>query len=149
MAQHTAVDAWESLFRAQAAVMRRLVAEFPRGLSFTEYDVLLNLSRRPGRAARQRDLTTLVLLTQPSISRLVHRLTARGLLEKLPDPTDGRGTVVRLTDAGYRVFAAVAGEHGKSIEAVMASTLSRDELHALRALTDKLRGGVSDGAGGG
>ncbi|HEY8590933.1 MAG TPA: MarR family transcriptional regulator [Naasia sp.] len=129
--------------------MRRLVAEFPRGLSFTEYDVLFNLSRRPGRQARQRDLTSLVLLTQPSISRLVDRLTARGLLEKLPDSTDGRGTVIRLTDAGYRAFVEVAAEHIKSIDAVMAPTLSPEELQTLRALTDKLRRGIADAAGGG
>ncbi len=149
MTEPTAVDAWESLFRAQVAVMRRLIAEFPAGMSFTEYDVLFNLSRRPGRQARQRDLTGLVLLTQPSISRLVDRLTTRGLLEKLPDSTDGRGTVVRLTDAGYRAFAEVAGQHVRSIEAVMTMGLDPEELRALRALTDKLRAGIADAAGGG
>ncbi|MCU1437553.1 MAG: MarR family transcriptional regulator [Naasia sp.] len=144
-----AVDAWESLFRAQVAVMRRLVAEFPPGVSFTEYDVLFNLSRRPDRQARQRDLTGLVLLTQPSVSRLVDRLAARGLLEKLPDPSDRRGTVVRLTDAGYRAFAAVAAQHVRSIEAVMTAGLDPEELRALRTLADRLRAGIADAAGGG
>ena len=43
-----AIDAWEALFRAQVSVLRQLNAEFPSSeISFTEYDVLLNLSRAP------------------------------------------------------------------------------------------------------
>jgi len=43
-----AIDAWEALFRAQVSVLRQLTAEFPTSeISFTEYDVLLNLSRAP------------------------------------------------------------------------------------------------------
>ncbi|MCU1570630.1 MAG: transcriptional regulator [Naasia sp.] len=142
MARQSAVETWESLFRAQVAVMRRLVADFPHDLSFNEYDVLFNLSRRAGRSARLRDLNTLVLLTQPSISRLVDRLAARGLLEKLPDEHDRRGTTVRMTDAGYRTFLAVAAEHSRSIEGVVSAALSEDELGELRRLTEKLRTGI-------
>ena len=93
VAAPTAVTAWESLFRAQVAVMRTLAAEFPtRDISFNEYDVLFNLSRQPNRALRLRDLNTHVLLTQPSVSRLVDRLVARGLVAKCPEPSDARGT---------------------------------------------------------
>jgi DNA-binding MarR family transcriptional regulator len=146
-----AVEVWESLFRAQVAVMRRLVAEFPRTLSFNEYDVLFNLSRLPGRCARIRDLNSLVLLSQPSISRLVDRLVSRGLLERQPDANDRRGTVVHLTDAGYRAFLEVAGEHMRSIERTIGSALPAEELEELRRLTDELRNriGGADSAGGG
>ena len=71
----TAVAAWEALFRAQVQVMRNLNAEFPGGeISFNEYDVCFNLSTQPGRRSRMRDLTGHLLLTQPSVSRLVDRL---------------------------------------------------------------------------
>ncbi len=75
-----AVRAWESLFRAQVSVMRRLPAEFPsRELSFNEYDVLFNITRQPEGRLRLRDLNHHVLLTQPSVSRLIDRLVVRGL----------------------------------------------------------------------
>ncbi|WP_307807074.1 MarR family winged helix-turn-helix transcriptional regulator [Naasia sp. SYSU D00057] len=138
----TAVDTWESLFRAQVAVMRRLVADFPRGMSFNEYDVLFNLTRLPGRQARMRDLNGVVLLSQPSISRLVDRLVARGLLERLPDPTDRRGTVVHVTDEGFRTFRRIAGEHSRSIERTVGAALPEEELAELRRLTDALRAGL-------
>lgn len=137
------VDAWESLFRAQVAVMRRLVADFPPGLSFNEYDVLFNLSRLPGRSARMRDLNAVILLSQPSVSRLVDRLVARGLLERLPDPTDRRGTVVHLTEAGYRTFLEAASAHMKSIERTIGPALPPDQLDELLRLTEALRAGLA------
>jgi hypothetical protein len=89
-----AVDAWESLFRAQVTVLRQLNAEFPSAeLSFNEYDVLFNLTRQPEHALRIRDLNRHLLLTQPSVSRLVDRLVQRALVTKESDPGDGRGTI--------------------------------------------------------
>jgi DNA-binding MarR family transcriptional regulator len=134
-----AVNAWEALFRAQVTVLRALQAEFPTDeISLNEYDVLFNLSRQPERQLRIRDLNKHLLLTQPSVSRLVDRLAARGLLRKEADPGDGRGTIVCLTDAGYELFRAVAVPHSTSIAKEMAA-LTPDELAALTALTDKLR----------
>jgi DNA-binding MarR family transcriptional regulator len=135
-----AVDAWESLFRAQVSVLRQLNAEFPTSeLSLNEYDVLFNLSKHEGRRLRIRDLNRHLLLTQPSVSRLVDRLVAEGFVIKLPDPADGRGTIVQLTDDGYAMFRRVAIEHAKSISNRVGGVLNRDELRQLTALTEKLR----------
>lgn len=140
-ARTTAVAAWESLFRAQVAVMRTLAAEFPtRDVSFNEYDVLFNLSRQPDRSLRLRDLNKHVLLTQPSVSRLVDRLVARGLVAKCPEPSDARGTVIRLTDSGFAMFRRVALDHTRSITQRVGTRLEPDELELLAALCDKLRG---------
>ena len=139
-----AVDAWEALFRAQVSVLRQLNLEFPtEELSFNEYDVLFNLSRQPGRKLRLRDLNKHLLLTQPSVSRLVDRLVERRFVTKESDPGDGRGTVVCLTDAGNELFRRVAVIHAESIRRRVGGTLSPDELHQLMALTDKLRLGSS------
>jgi len=137
-----AVTAWEALFRAQVAVFRQLNAEFPSGeLSFNEYDVLFNLSRCEGRRSRIRDLNRNLLLTQPSVSRLVDRLVARKLVSKETDPVDGRGTIVQLTDEGYDLFRRVAVTHAESIHRRVGSALDDSELAALTELTDKLRRG--------
>jgi DNA-binding MarR family transcriptional regulator len=137
-----AVDAWEALYRAQVAVLRQLRAEFPDGgTSLTEYDVLFNLSRQQGHALRIRDLNKHLLLTQPSVSRLLDRLVARGFVAKSGDPDDARGTVVTLTEAGLDEFRRVGTRHSHSIARKM-SVLSPDELRQLAALTDKLRAGA-------
>ncbi|WP_227497026.1 MarR family winged helix-turn-helix transcriptional regulator [Planctomonas psychrotolerans] len=135
-----AVSAWESLFRAQVSVMRKLAAEFPSdGLSFNEYDVLFNISRQPNGSIRLRDLNRHLLLTQPSVSRLVDRLAAKDLVCKEPAPGDGRGTMVHLTDRGHAIFREVALAHMESIVRHVGASLDRDELLRLKELCDKLR----------
>jgi DNA-binding MarR family transcriptional regulator len=135
-----AVDAWESLFRAQVSVLRQLNVEFPSAeLSFNEYDVLFNLSTQPGRRLRIRDLNRFLLLTQPSVSRLVDRLVQGGLVTKENDPDDGRGTIVTLTDEGYTLYRRVAAVHAKSISNRVGGALDADEMRQLIVLTDKLR----------
>ncbi len=139
-----AVDAWEALFRAQVTVLRDLSRDFPHHeLSLNEYDVLFNLSRQPNRRLRIRDLNKHLLLTQPSVSRLVDRLVARGLVEKSTDPDDARGTVVALTEAGAELFRVVAVQHAASISRRVGDILDPDELRTLTALTDKLRRGAT------
>jgi DNA-binding MarR family transcriptional regulator len=135
-----AVEAWEALFRAQVSVLRQLNLEFPTDeLSFNEYDVLFNLSRQEGRKLRLRDLNKHLLLTQPSVSRLVDRLVDRQYVVKESDPGDGRGTVVCLTDAGHDLFRRVAVIHAESIRRRVGDALTTAELKQLTALSDKLR----------
>ncbi|WP_439692174.1 MarR family winged helix-turn-helix transcriptional regulator [Curtobacterium sp. SP.BCo] len=136
----TAVAAWEALFRAQVTVMRALNAEFPGGeISFNEYDVCFNLSTQPGRRCRMRELTGHLLLTQPSVSRLVDRLTARGIVEKQPDPADARGVIVALTAHGFDVYRAVAVQHAQTIADQVGAGLDDAELRTLTELCTKLR----------
>jgi DNA-binding MarR family transcriptional regulator len=135
-----AVAAWEALFRAQVAVMRRLTAEFPEAeITFGEYDVLFTLSRQPGQRLRLRELNDQVLLAQSSVSRLTDRLAARGLVTKHPSPEDGRGITITLTDDGRRVFRHVARHHMESISRRVAGALTTEELQELTGLCDKLR----------
>jgi DNA-binding MarR family transcriptional regulator len=134
-----AVDAWESLFRAQHEVFEEISGDFAgNDLVQAEYDVLLTVTRAPDMTARLRDVTANMLISQPSVSRLVDRMAARGLVEKCPDPDDGRGALVRATDAGVSAFRRIAAEHAASIAERM-SLLSDDELATLRDLTAKLR----------
>lgn len=133
-----AIDAWESLFRAQHEVFEEISGDFDSALTQAEYDVLLTVTRAPDMTARLRDVTANMLISQPSVSRLVDRMAARGLIAKCPDPEDGRGSLVRATEAGASSFRKVASAHGRSIAERM-SLLSDDELAQLRDLTSKLR----------
>src|SRR3954449_4638504 len=96
-----AAEAWESLFRAQVALMRRFQRDDVWGdLTIREYDVLFTLSGCPGGTARLRDLGENSLLTQPSLSRMVERLEQDGLVRRGPVEGDARGVAVTLTDEG-------------------------------------------------
>lgn len=131
--------AWQALLRAQNTLMRR----FERAGDFTplrprEYDVLFVLSTAPERTLRLRELNERVFLSQPSLSRMVERLAAQGLVDRLPAPDDGRGVLVRLTDAGAELQRRVGRAHVRSIRRYVGGALSREELATLEALTTKL-----------
>ena len=50
------------------------------------------------------------MVTSGTMTNRVDRLADKGLVERLPDPADRRGVIVRLTDAGReRVDAALDG----------------------------------------
>lgn len=134
-----AIDAWESLFRAQHEVFGDINEDFHDDtLSQAEYDVLLTVTRGKDMTARLRDVTANMLISQPSVSRLVDRMVARGLLTKCADPDDGRGALVTATETGSALFRRIASAHGKAIAERM-SLLSDEELAQLRDLTAKLR----------
>lgn len=66
-----------------------------------EFDVLAALRRAgtpyelsPGRLLRE------TLVTSGTMTNRVDRLTSRGFVERLPDPRDRRGVLVRLTPEG-------------------------------------------------
>ncbi|MCS4276444.1 DNA-binding MarR family transcriptional regulator [Mycetocola sp. BIGb0189] len=135
-----AVEAWESLFRAQVGIMRRLSEDFPMGgLTMNEYDVMFTLSRQPGRKAKLRDLNRLVLLSQPSVSRLIDKLSAEGFVTKEADPDDRRGMIITLTEEGFSAYRPVARAHMRTIESIIGGALSPAEIESMFALTEKLR----------
>ena len=101
--------------------------------------MLFNIARQPKREVRLRDLNRHILLTQPSMSRLIDRLAARDLVAKCPEPSDARGTNIRITDAGLALFRAVAIDHMASITERVGGRLDQGELAELARLCDKLR----------
>jgi DNA-binding MarR family transcriptional regulator len=131
-------ETWEALFRAQATVHRELAAaDVWDRLSPSEYGVLYALSTHPD-GLRITELSDDALLTQAGISRLVARLEAAGLLERVADPSDGRASRIRLTEAGASAQRRVGLRHGHHVAQFMTSTFSTEQLEQLRALCQNL-----------
>lgn len=53
---------------------------------------------------RVSDLAEREAISQPGMTTLVNRLEAAGQAERYPDPSDGRATLVRITDEGRAVL---------------------------------------------
>ncbi|WP_059010061.1 MarR family winged helix-turn-helix transcriptional regulator [Streptomyces specialis] len=70
-------------------------------LSFTTLSVLHTL-RHDG-PKRLGELTAGEQVTQPAITQIVTRLERDGLVERRPDPSDGRAVLVRVTPRGAEV----------------------------------------------
>ena len=135
---HLANEAWETLFRAQAALAR----EFEHGGDWgqfppREYGVLYALAGEED-GLRITDLMDDVLLTQAGVSRLVARLQQRGLVERLDDPDDGRACRIVLTDEGRRVQRHLGRMHAQHVTEVMTRALDPEQLETLRTLSEAL-----------
>jgi DNA-binding MarR family transcriptional regulator len=135
-----AAEAWESLFRTQVTLMRRFRADdIWQDVTIGEYDVLYTLASGPADGMRLRDLNENILLAQSSLSRMVDRLAARGLVRRTAAADDARGTVVSLTEEGRRLQRATGRAHVRTIERYVGEALEPDELDTLAGLLDKLR----------
>lgn len=139
MSTRSAALAWEALFRAQVTGMRRFEAarDFAP-LRSREYDVLFNLAQMGG-SARQHELNERLLISQPSLSRMVDRLAAAGYLERQECSADGRGVVVALTTAGGQLQRTIGRRHVRHITEILDGALSENEQRTLIELANKVR----------
>lgn len=139
-------DAWEALLSAHAVLMRQFASDdIWQDLSMREYDVLYTLSKCPG-PVRISELNHHVLLSQPALSRLVDRLARRGMVERQPDPADGRGVLLSLTDAGRSTQREIGGRHARGVARALGARLRRDEMARLEEICLKLAGPLMDRA---
>ncbi len=91
---------------------------------------------------RVTDLSAAERITQPGMTGLLARLEAAGLVVRRPDPTDGRATLVSVTQAGARYLIGLHRGRAESIasrvehlSAAHRRALSR-AVEALEALAD-------------
>jgi DNA-binding MarR family transcriptional regulator len=131
-------EAWEALFRAQSTIVQELAARDAwEDLVPREYGVLYALSSAPG-GLRITQLGEDVLLTQPGMSRLVARLEARGLVERVDDPEDARACRIRMTPAGVAMQRRIGRTHARHVAEAMNRNLDRGELEQLLDLCRRL-----------
>jgi DNA-binding MarR family transcriptional regulator len=113
------------------------------GLSLTAAATLARLQREG--PARLTELATAEGITQPSMTALVARLSAQGLVRREADPSDGRAVVLSLTAAGEDLLAQRRASRTARLVPYVAG-LSPDDLRsiaqalpALARLTGALR----------
>lgn len=126
------------LARLQAELTPRLEEVFVRfGLRSADFSVLATLVRLEHDAVSQRRLGAELGLSPGTISLRIDRLVRHGLVERHPDPDDGRGAVITITAPGRDLFEACAPEHLANARELLAG-LTDDERERLGELLGKL-----------
>src|SRR3954452_14534175 len=128
------------LVGAHATLTRRLSVqlESEHGLTMTEYEVLLLLSREEEHSMRRVDLSREVRLSPSGITRMLDRLEATGLVQKGHCSQDARVTYAVLTDAGMKKLHECAPAHYAAIERLIGERLSDEEVKSLSGLLGRL-----------
>ena len=130
------LEAWGSLLRAHATLLRRLDTDLERetGLTLADFDVLAQLARAKGEL-RITELAERALISRSGMTRRVARLVDEGLVRRDKVDSDARGVVVALTDVGKARLAETVPVHARGISQLFVAKLNDRELALLeRAL---------------
>ena len=111
---------------------RRAVVE-RTGLPFSRIRILRRLARAP---MTVKQIAAAVTVDAPAATVAVNDLEARRLVVRRIDPENRRCKLVSLTDAGRDVVATIDAVDDPAPEEL--ASLSDEELHALRAMIDRL-----------
>jgi DNA-binding MarR family transcriptional regulator len=132
-------EAWRSLLRAHATLIRRLDTDLEReaGLALADFDVLAQLAAAHG-ALRMTELADRALISRSGMSRRVARLADEGLVRRDKADTDARGVVVTLTEAGKGRLAETAPVHARGISQLFVAQLDDQELALLERALNKV-----------
>ena len=91
---------------------------------------------------RQGDLVEPTLDDAPNVSRIVGGLVSAGLVDRAPDPADGRGRVLELTDRGHAVVNRLADVIVDERRRVF-SGIDPDELDVLMSVFDRIEANLA------
>ena len=135
--------AWSTFLRAHARVVRELERELQaeEDLALTDYDVLVQLAGADDRRLRMSELADRLLLSRSGATRLVDRLVADGLVERVTCEADRRGQWAALTDAGLARLRRAAPTHLRGVAIHFLDRLSADDLAALERMLDAVGAG--------
>ena len=134
------LGAWRTFLLAHATVVRRLEAELvlEHDLALASYDVLVQLSEAPDQRLRMTELADRVLLSRSGLTRLVDRLERDGLIAREACPSDARGTLAVLTEAGLTRLRAAWPTHLRGVVEHVTSRLSPLEVEQLATILGRL-----------
>jgi DNA-binding MarR family transcriptional regulator len=113
-----------------------------------EFDVLAALRRAgPPYELSPGQLTAETLVTSGTMTNRLDRLEGRDLVRRRPDPADGRGVIVRLTDEG-RMLVDTALEDLLDRERGLLSGLDKESVASLTPALRRLVAPFDGGAQG-
>ena len=134
------LGAWRAFLLAHARVMRTLERELQdeQDLALTDYDVLVQLATADERRLRMSDLADRLLLSRSGATRLVDRLVAGGLVERVTCESDRRGQWAMLTDDGMTRLRDATPTHLRGVAEHFVDRLDAGQLRELEAMLGRV-----------
>ncbi|MFG1701745.1 MarR family winged helix-turn-helix transcriptional regulator [Nonomuraea sp. M3C6] len=144
----TEMAAWRAFLSTSHLLERRIEEQLKAsaGLTHPQYEILARLADAPGRQMRMTELARGVVVSKSALTYQINQLEKAGLVERATCPSDDRGVLAVLTEAGARCLDRVAPGHVEVVRAYLIDRLSREELHAMTSAMQRteeaLRGSV-------
>ncbi|MBB5873795.1 DNA-binding MarR family transcriptional regulator [Allocatelliglobosispora scoriae] len=134
---------WRALIATIGLVEESLDKQLQRDseMPHAYYMILAMLSEADGRALRMSELASINNYSQSRLSHAVARLEERGWVRRDPCPTDKRGNIAVLTDAGLAALVESAPGHVEEVRRRIFDPLTSAEAHQLGVLCRKILAG--------
>jgi DNA-binding MarR family transcriptional regulator len=131
---------WRSFLTASRLFFDRVERQLQHdaGLPHAYYEILVRLSEAPDRMLRMSRLASTSLSSRSRLSHAVARLEEAGWVRRRPCPSDRRGSLAELTDAGLARLEAAAPGHVEEVRTLLFDRLTREQQAALRDISDTL-----------
>ena len=132
------VDQLAAALRVSIGLLVRRMRQIPveGELTLSETSALARLDRggptTPGALAKQEQISP------QSMGATLAALQARGLIERAPDPDDGRRAVMSITDAGLALLRSRRNAKVQQLARALSADFTADELVQLAAVAPLL-----------
>ena len=131
--------AWRTFRRMMVAVQAGTARDLAElGLSEADYEVLSTLSEAPEQTSTLHAQAAKMTWSRSRLSRHASRMESRGLIERRPDPADGRGCLLVLTPHGLETLVDAAPAHVASVRRHVIERLAREDLAAVERIADQI-----------
>ena len=135
---YASMRAVTSIMRAHQILIGQLDAMLrPFGITFSRFEALVLLTHSRGGALPMSKVGERLQVHATSVTNVIDRLEAAGLVRREPNPADGRGTLAVITEAGRKVAHEATATVNAASFAMSALDLS--ELERLFVSLRELR----------
>jgi DNA-binding MarR family transcriptional regulator len=140
---HHEWSAWLQLVGTFTLLPAALDSQLQReaGMTHFEFEVLVALSRQPGRSLQLKDLAVVANGSLSRLSHVISRLEQRGWVRRTRG-TKGRATRAELTDDGYRKLMEAGPIHFREVRRLVFDVLTPEEVKALKQVTGRINTGL-------
>jgi DNA-binding MarR family transcriptional regulator len=125
--------AWRAFVSTTHLLERRIEEQLKSaaGLTHPQYEVLVWLAEAPGRQMRMSELARVVVASKSALTYQITQLEKAGLVQRATCPSDERGVLAVITEAGLECLRRVAPGHVDVVRAYLIDQLTREELESM------------------
>jgi DNA-binding MarR family transcriptional regulator len=124
---------WRAYLHATTLLEDHLDRQLQRdaGMPHVYYGLLVQLSQAPRRRMRMTELAKNAKITRSRLSHAIARLEKNGWVRREDCPSDKRGQLATLTDAGFGVLERAAPGHVTAVRQAMFDRLTPQQVDQL------------------
>jgi DNA-binding MarR family transcriptional regulator len=135
---------WRAYIASTQLVSDALDRQLQRdaGMPHAYYFLLVALSETPDRRMRMTELAEKLKITRSRLSHAISRLERNGWVRREDCPSDRRGQLACLTDAGFKALDDAAPGHVEQVRAAVFDRLTPEQVKHLGEISAVIAEGL-------